>query len=74
MSTEILKVEKINHFIYRFVGKIQSATDSYAITLLIAGGTIIIGGILYLVIIIHERRKLNKMLEVEVACEGGPCN
>ncbi|VDN97047.1 unnamed protein product [Rodentolepis nana] len=52
-------------------GMIASATDSYAVALLTAGSAIIIGGVLYALVVLLERRKLRRMVEVEVDSAGG---
>nr|CDS34256.2 monocarboxylate transporter [Hymenolepis microstoma] len=52
-------------------GMIASATNSYAAALVTAGSTIVIGGVLYTLVVLLERRKLRRMLAVEVGSVGG---
>ncbi|VDD79686.1 unnamed protein product [Mesocestoides corti] len=43
-------------------GTIVSATSTFSIAFLLSGATVLIGGFLYIAIILHERAKLNKLI------------
>ncbi len=50
---------------------IVAATSTFSVALLISGATVMIGGLLYLAIILHERAKLNKLIKEAMAQENG---
>lgn len=49
----------------------MAATSTFAVALLIAGVAVVVGGVLYIVILFHERAKLNKLVTGGVDAEQG---
>ncbi|KAL5110853.1 Monocarboxylate transporter 3 [Taenia crassiceps] len=52
-------------------GMIVAATSTFSVALSIAGVAVIVGGVLYVVILCHERAKLNKLAKGGVDAEQG---
>lgn len=72
-ARNLLTDKLISISIFSSAGLIVSATSTFTVALLVAGATVIIGGVLYLVIIFIERTKLKKNLNA-VNAEKSKCS